>query len=270
MPPILHSILRSGTAYAAPLLALAVAALGTLLCRDKSRRQWIPAVGALAALLGWAALSPLHGLPRLAWSPRNGPELLILPAAAACLASLAAVLLRLGRVVPVGLALLTGWWLATSPAGRAEFWRVSIITALLCWLLSRLVAGQPARGLGAALALYGGLALTGAPPAWLGAAMAGAAVWLGLLAGGPGAAAPAPVLVASIVAANLAAGRAVRGGLNLVDLTCLAACAVPPVAAWVAGRLGKNLGRVGPALAAVLAAAVAVGCAWIANRVLHR
>jgi len=81
---------------------------------------------------------------------------------------------------------------------------------------------------------------------------------------------PAAVVAAVVAGADLAAGRLVRGGLNAVDLACLAACGAPWAAHLVTARLGKRLGRAGPLVAAVAGAAVAVGCAWLAARLIRR
>ncbi len=264
-------------AYLAPLLALAVTLAGSLVCRAKSLRPLLPMVGALGLLAGWAALLPLAFAARAALAPRGVPEALLLPAAAALLAGLAAFWgrARLDRWAGIALAVFAGWWLASSPAGRPEFWRVWAAVGVVALLLSRSVAGQPARSLAAMLALWGGLVVAGAPPGAIGAALVAAGAAAGLLVAGPLVAGPGGVLPAALAAsvvagADLASGRLVRGGLNAIDLACLAACAAPLAAQLVTARLGKRLGRVGPLVSALAGAAAAVGCAWLAARLIRR
>jgi hypothetical protein len=263
-------------AYAPPLTAFAVAlALG--LIGKMGARPLLGAAGSGGALAGWAALLPLAAALRAVLAPRAMADFLLLPAAAAVLAGLASPWLR-GRAerwLPTGLAVLAGWWLAGSAPGRPEFWRVWLAIGVAAWLLVRAVGRRAAGGqmLAAALALWGGLLLAGAPPVWIAAALvavaAAAAAWC-LNAALP------PVLVATVVAAaDLGTGRLVRAGLNAADLACLLAIG----AAWLAPsmqmrfgqtRFGRRLGRASPAAAALGAAALASGTAWLSARFLQR
>lgn len=259
-----HSVLQ---AYAAPLLALAVA----LACGGATR--WglpVGAAGAAALLVGWAALMP-SSIRRALW-PSATPAFLVLPALVAVLLGVARPMLgaRLERWSPAGLAVFVGWWLAWTPAGHGEFWRVWLAVGLLAWLLSRSMAQQAVRGLAAALALWGGLVAVGAEPVWIGAALVAVAAAAGLLVAGPGAVLP-PALLAGLAAAPvLGAGRLVRAGLNGIDCAALAACAAPLLAAGLLPRVGKRFGRFGPVVTALAGATLAVGLAWGAARLLRR
>ena len=269
MPSIPQSLTRLPLGYLSALVALAIALAGGLLCRDKSRQALLAGIGAAACLAGWAVLLPISGLLRAAWSPRNGPELLLLPAAASVLAGLAAGRLRgrLQRWAPALLAIFTAWWLATSPLARPEFWRVWFVAAFLTWPLSRAIAGQAARGLASGLALWGGLVLAGSPSSWIGGALVYAASWAGLLPAGAGAI-PSALAAATIAGADLAAGRLVRGGLDFADYVCLGATAAPALTGPIATRLGRA-GGFANVLAAIAAALLTFGGAWILYRALR-
>lgn len=270
MPTIPHSIGPKLLAYSGPVLALALALAGALLCRAKTRRDWLPAVGAMAALAGWAlaARAALHGV----FAPRTGPEVLLLPAAAGTVGLALAVWWpgRLARWLPGLLALFTGWWLAHAGAGRTDFWRVWVGVAALAWVLARAVAGQGARGLASTLALWGGLGLVNAPAGWIAAALVGAGTYAGLLAAGPGAALPSALLAALVAGGELGSGRLLRAGLVGPDLACLGAVAAPLLAGGMTARIGKRFGRGGPLVAAAAAAALVVLCVWLARRILLR
>lgn len=270
MPPIPHSVAALLSAYAAPLLAFAVALAGSLLFRTKTRGSWLPAIAALAALAGWALLVPVSNLAQAGLSPRGGPAVLLAPAVAAVIGVGLAAWRggKLGRWMPVLLALFAGWWLARASAGRTEFWRAWFVVALLAGALSRAIAGQPARGLACALALWGGLVLASAPPVWIAAALVAAFVWAGLLLSGSGAALPSAAMAALIGGADLAGGRLVRGRLDGTDLACLLAVLAPLLAGVAEARIGRRWGRFGAVLAAVAGAAAAVALMWLLRRVL--
>lgn len=265
MPPILHSLPSGLLAYAGPLLAVVVALAGAVLCRAKSRRAALPAVGALAALLGWAVVAHPTGFGRTAI--RSGPGLLLVPGAAALVLAVVAAWAggRLRRWGPVLAVVIAGWWLADATAGRAEFWRVWFAVGALGWLLSRASAEEPGRGLAGAAALWGGLALTGAPAGWTAAALVGAAAWAGLAAAGAGAFVPAAAMAALVAGSDLALGRIRRGGLNAADLACIAAVLAPLLAGVLAPRM-RRLGAAGPVLAGLGAAATAAGAVWVVHR----
>ena len=270
MAPIPHSVAALLSAYAAPLLALAVALAGSLFCRTKARAAWLPATAALAALAGWALLLPASRLVRAGLTPNAGPAVLLAPAAA-CVVGAGLVAWRggrLGRWAPALLAVFAGWWLARASAGRTEFWRVWFAVVLVAAALSRVIAGQPARGLACALALWGGLVLASAPTVWIAAALVAVFVWAGLLLSGSGGALPSAVLAALIGGADLAAGRLVRARLDGVDLACLLAIAAPLLAGAAEARIGRRWGRFGPVLASVAGASAAVAAMWLLQRAL--
>jgi len=265
--PVLH-------AYEPPLVALGVALVLGLIGWAAGARWLATTAGAAGALAGWVALLPLATALRAVLAPRAMADFLLLPAVAVVLAGLAAPWLR-GRAerwAPVALAVLVGWWLAGSAPARPEFWRVWLAVGLAAWLLAR-GAGQGAPGgggrvLAAALALWGGLLVVGAPPVWIAAALVAVAA---ALAAWPLGGALPPLLVASVAAASdLGTGRLVRAGLNAADLACLLAFGAPWLARWTGMRSGKRLGRAGPAVAVVASAGLAAGAAWLGGRLLQR
>ena len=276
--PVLH-------AFQPPLVALGITlALGLIGWATGAR--WLVANAAAAgALAGWMALLPASAALRAVLTPRAMADFLLFPAAVVLVAGLAAPWLR-GRAerwLPLALAVLAGWWLAGSSPARPEFWRAWFVVSLAAWLLARSVAkpgvgkqgvaergsaGAGGRVLAAALALWGGLLVAGAPPVWLAAALAAAAA---ALAAWPlGGALPALLLATVAAAADLGNGRLVRGGLNPADLACLLASGAVWLVPWLTTRFGKRLGRAGTVLAVPAAAALTAGAVWLGARLLHR
>lgn len=253
-------------AYHAPMLAGAAALLLVLLTRASGRSVLAAVAGPLAVAVGWAAVLLPAGW-RIVLQPRTVAEHLALPALAAVTV---AVLLPYARgrwaaVLPVLLAVGGGWWLAGSPAGRPEFWRVWAFAAVLAWGLARMVGPDAAKAASAALALWGGLFVVGAPIVWQAIASVLAAAAAVLLAGRP----PPPVAALAILvataaaAASLGAGRLVRGQLGAVDAACIAALAAPLLVPMLVRRMGRA-GWLAPFLAACAVAVVA----WAAARIV--
>ncbi len=266
--PVLH-------AFQAPLVALGVTLALGLIGRVTGARWPVASAGAGGALAGWMALLPVAAAIRAVLAPRAMADFLLLPAVAVLMAGLATLWLR-GRAerwLPIAIAALAGWWLAGSPPARPEFYRVWLAVGLAAWLLARGVAAQGSAGAGgrvlaAALALWVGLLVAGAPPVWLAAALvavaAAAAAW-------PlGGALPALLLVTVAAAADLATGRLVRAGLNAADLACLLAPGAVWVVPWLTTRFPKRFGRMGATLAVPAAGALTVGAVWLGARLLHR
>ncbi len=255
--------------YLPVLAAAAVAGVGSVVTRGKWA-GWAGLPGAAGALAGWALLMPAPAW-RAALQPRTLPEHLLAPALAIVLFAAAGQRLhgRPARWAPVAVAALCGWWLARL-AGRVEFWRVWASFGIAAWLLMRVSAGQAARTWAASLAIWGGLAATGAPSVLtvpglvLAAALAPSAL-LGVRTG----LAPALLAVVFLADADLTIGRLPQGGVNGADLACLAALGAP-VLAWVLERrLGRRLSQFGAA-PAILAALLATGAAWIGAGLLGR
>jgi len=258
-------------AYLPALAATATAGAGAILVRGKWA-AWAGLPGAAGALAGWTLLLA----PAVAWRaalwPRTMPEHLLVPALAVVLLAAAGPRLRgrLARWAPVAAAGVIGWWLAGSPAGRAEFWRVWAIFGAMAWLLVRITAGQPARAWAAALAGWGGLTATGAPPVLTAAGLVLAAACAPAALLGVKSRYASPLLAAAFLAmADLAVGRLPQGGLNGADLACLAALGAPALAWALEERLGRRLRRFGPA-PAVLAAVLSAGAAWVGAGLLGR
>ncbi len=252
--------------YQGPLAALAASLLVVLLGR-LTRGRWTPA--AAGALVGWAALVPASTLLRAVLMPPTLVARLLLPALLAVALGFLLPVLR-GRAVRWAPALVlaaAGWWLAGSPAGRGEFWRVWAAVGLGGWLLSRAVRNEPARAMAAALALWAGLVVAGAPPVWIVAALVLVAASVALLGGRL--ALPPVLVVVAAAAASLGAGRLVRAGLNGVDAAALATLAAPWMVPVLGVRLSGRLGRAGPVLAVPAAAALAAGVVWCVARLLR-
>ena len=248
-------------AYAGPVLAFGVSLLAVALGR-LTRGRWLPA--AVGVLVGWAVLVPVQALGVALITPRTPVDFLLLPV----LLTLVAGLLpgRLGRWAPVLVVVAAGWWLAGSPAAGRQFWRVWAAVALAAWLLSRAVRQEPGRGVAAALTLWGGLVVAGAPPVWGVVSLVLLAAALALLAGR---AALPPVLVAVAgAAACLGSGRMARGGFGAVDAAVLLVIAAPVLVPVLRARMGR-LGRAGPVLAVPASAALAVAGAWCVVRLLR-
>ena len=256
--------------YLPVLVAAAVAGAGALVTRGRWA-GWGGLPEAAGALVGWALL-----MPALAWraavQPRTMPEHLLLPALAIMLLAAAGPRLhgRLARWAPVAVAALCGWWLARSPAGRVEFWRVWAIFGAASWLLVRVSAGQAARTWAAALGAWAGLAATGAPAALTvpGLVLAASLAPSALLGAKTGYA-PALLALTFLTVADLAIGRLPQGGVNGADLACLAALGAPVLVLVLERRLGRRLRRFGPA-PAVLATLLSAGAAWIGAGLLGR
>ena len=66
-----------------------------------------------------------------------------------------------------------------------------------------------------------------------------------------------------LMAGELGAGRLIRGGLGLIDVTLVGAVAAPLAVSWADRALGRRWKRLSP----VLAAASIVGAAWVTFRV---
>lgn len=251
----------------APLLALAVAGLGAAFARGRWA-GWAGLPGAAATLAGWAALLPIAEASRAALSPRGLPDQLLAPALAVAVLCAAGPWLpgRLARWAPWMAVALVGWWLARFMAGRADFWRVWAVFALAAWLLARGVAGQAPLAWTAALAGVAALALTHAPPPLSAILLVLAAAWApAAMLGVQAKLAPALLAAAALASADLAAGRLQRGGLNAVDLACLAAFGAPWLVPALAVRLGRH--RI---LAPTMAAAAAAGVAWAGSLLMGR
>lgn len=273
------SALRGGlpavlNAYQPPLIALGVALLLGVAGRAGPRVIVLRVVGAAAGaggvLAGWIALLPWTAALHAVLTPRALPDFLLLPAVAVLLAQCAAPWLsgRAERWLPLAPAVLAGWWLARSGPARPEFWRVWLAVGVMAWLLARAVASQGARATAAALALWGGLLVAGAPSVWIAAALVAVA---GALADWALGAALTPVLLVIVAAAaDLAGGRLVRAGLNGVDLAAFATIGAAWLAPWLTTRFGNPLGRAGPAAAALAAAGLAVGLCWLGIRLIQR
>ena len=257
------STLLAGWTDIGPVLLAALVAAG--LAALARRRAWLlHAACALAAASGWAALLPW----RAALWPRGGVDHLLLPALVIGGAGIAAPWVK-ARWQSLGSAAFAGWWLAGSAAGRPEFWRVWFAAGAVAWLLGRGGAGTPGRASGVVLAVAGALALAAASPLWIVAAAVLLAAVCGMLVAGRAGVVPPALAMIFVVAAELGAGQAVRGGLGLVDFTCAGAVAAPWLAPRIERSMSRWLGRGAAVIAPVATAACVVAGAWVGARAWH-
>ncbi len=172
------------------------------------------------------------------------------------------------RWVSAGAAMLAAWWLAATPAARPEYWRVWFGALAAAWLLRGTGGTEPRRVWAVAAAVWGASALAGAPGA-AGLALVLAAVAAGLWATTRGAVIPAGLSMLALVGAEIGAGRAMRGGLGVVDLACLGALATPASIAVTERAMRRRTRRAAGLIAPVLVAGLVVGAAWIGARLLR-
>ncbi len=254
-------------------------------------RGLLPGVCAGAAVAGWFVVSGVVSGAVSFWSlfwplfwPGTVLDHLLLPG----VVLVGAAVLRRWvqtRWLMVGAALFASSWLAgagvmAAGVARPEFWRVWFAAGAVCWWMGRSGAEEGRRGLAVALSLVGGLVVGEAGSAWVaaGLVLAGAVAGTGLVGGGVAGAGkggkgvagaglavvPALLLSMGIVAADLGAGRSVRGRVGVMDLVCVGALGAPLVVVAVERRLGR-MRRLAPLV-------VALGVTflgWVADRVVR-
>ncbi len=231
----------------------------TAVAARRMRGQRSGLFGACAVLAGWVAIFAADW--RWWLVPRVAGEWLLVPGAIVVAAEAGRARWR-SRWWSVGAVCFSAWWLAGAPQARANFWRVEFGAALTAWMLTRGGADTPDRGLATALTVVGGAILGGAETRWFAAALVMAAVCLGLLgAGRPGRIAPG-LLTVGLVGAEIMGGRALRGGLGVLDLACLGAIGAPVLVRWAERRLRRRMGRAAGGAAAGLVAGALVGLAY--------
>ncbi len=256
MEPILDAL---WPAYRVPILAVGAAWGVGLAVFGAGRALHRPVPAAAAGIAaGWLLLA-WPGFPaRPPWAavlnPRQLTDFLLAPALAVAAYGFwrpRGIWVRWG---PVLLGFGLSWWVARMPTAAREFWRAWAAAGLVLWLLHRGMAGRvERRGTpAAAAALSGGLWVAGAPAPWSIAALVILAVGM----------APPMLIGVMGMAAVLAAGRLVRGGLDPVDVAGLAAAATP----FLVPRLtARRWGRAGPGVAAL--ASVGIACCITATAV---
>ena len=250
---------------AAPLAVAVVAVIAGRLA-TRRRPEWRPVAAAAALVVGWAVLA---GGPRAWWAPRLVVDHLAGAALALVLGAAMAVRLR-GRAQAWAALIAAGaaaWWIAGAPAARPEFWRCWFAVMVLGWVVRRFGfdAGAPALALGSTLAF--GLFAAGAP---LGDVVVAVVVCGVVLVGWrERRAVPAMALAVAVAAAELGAGRLVRGGIGMVELVCVAAIAAAALRGWAGGVLQRRLGRSTEVVAPVALALAGAAFAWIGARALR-
>lgn len=271
MNEILHGHLGAlWLLFQAPLIGALVALAGVLAGRWLRLSLLGSAAGGIGVLVGWLILS---GGPAAALNatPRELPVRLVAIALAGGLACPLAARFAPRRGAAICLVLLaagSAWWLTGAPRRPAEFAHVGVLLAglLLAMFLAMFLGGRHiARGgtwrlvLGA-ISLAGALWVAKAPPIWLLLALAPALVSLVQLAAPAGTELillPVAIdLLATAMAAMLAAGRLPRLGINAIDV----AVAAPFLAVLLAPRL-----RLPAPAGAILAGAIPIFLAWAAR-----
>ncbi len=247
--------------YGAVLAAFLLAWVGSF-----ATRRWVrvPAIwAAVGACAGWAELVPT--VWRSALWPRSTPEFLVLPAVGFVLADLVRLRVR-SRWVGFAAVCFAAWWLADSPAGRVQFWRVGFGGLLVAWLLDRAGASEARMTVAVALTAWCGLLIGRAPAIWDVAAavlaVVGMGVWLGRRDGIVG----TGLTMVGLLGADLGGGRLVRGGVSNVDLACFAAIGAPLVVPRVEAALRRRLGARARVVAVVVVAPCLAAAAWVISR----
>ena len=221
-----------------------------------------PAAAGCAVLAGWVVQS----FPSIAVWPE--PPAGRLPGLALCV--LAEALLRQRNkgaswwLLPATAA-VAAWWLRGAPLSGAGF--INTMPVFLGFLAALPLARRFSSGdkgwatLGAALALAGGLWVTGAAPNFTRAALVPACAALALLDVPEAAPNLAGMIVVMAAAAIVASDR---GRLVPIDAACVA-----PMLVWIlTPGLAPRVARSGPAVAGLLGAALCVLIAWAAGRVM--
>lgn len=251
-------------AFRAPLIGGAVALVLALLGRWRRITVLLVAAGAAGVFTGWLLLG--SGAAALFNAgPRDMVNRLPLVAAGAgVLAILTSWLAPQRGRWPclVLLALAAGWWLAGGPRSVAALTQVAVLAGgLVAWhgLAGRhLSRGTAGRLVLAAWTFALALWVCRAPSAWLLLALtpALASVAVLLVPAAELVLLPVAIDLAAVMAATLLGAGKLPRGVGAVDV----AVAAPVLAVLLAPRL-----RFAPALAGPVAAAVAVGLAWLAH-----
>ncbi len=244
-------------------LALAVWLAGRLL-----RAPGLQAAAAgLALCVGWTlALGGLTVTPHVA-----AERLTMLAVAALAMGPAVDWSGRAAGLAGFLLAVAAGWWLAGAPRSDAEAGLV--LPHMFCLALGVLLALRLLRAprskwsvTAAAVTLWGGLAVTGAPAVWTGCALVLVAASLGQVAAPRGMQTVRLPMAAGMAGlaglAVLMLGRLGRGGVSRFDLAALA----PLLAIWALPRLTTGMPAAGGLVAAGASAAVAVALVWAASR----
>lgn len=253
-----------GAAYGPALVALVLSAGGAAMAR-----RWpglATAVCAGAAAAGWAVL--LGGGWRMVLWPRGVAEHVLTPALVLVGAGIVARWVRT-RWLAVGVAVFAAWWMAGSGVARPEFWRVLFGGMAAAWVLTRAGVGEPRQGVAAALTVWGGLVVGGAPVVPVGVAMVLTGAVAGVAVAGREGVVPPALVMVGVLAADLAAGRLVRGGVGMVDLACLGAVGAPWLVPAMERGLGRRLRGAAGFVAPIAVAAGVVFVAWVGFRVLR-
>lgn len=259
----LNGVLSLLPIYGPVLLAFAMAWGGSILFR---RQGWAEGlVSPLAAAVSWVALVP--GGWRWVFAPRAGVEWLVAPAVGFVLSAALETRLR-SRWVPVVALSFASWWLARSPMGRPEYFRVLFGALLLAWLLRRLEAQAPQRAAAAALTICFGLLLGIVPLVWILAMAVLVGCCAGVSLGGGGSSIVPGLTMVGLVAAEMAGGRLMRGSFGTVDLAFFGAIGTPVLVSPLEGVFRRRLGGAAPVGAIVAAAGIVAGMAWLVARAL--
>ena len=186
---------------------------------------------------------------------------------------------RRSLVAMVLTALASGWFLSGAPRGEAAVlasWPIGVagILGVLLFLRLLIVHGVVPLYLGlAGLTLAAGLYIAGAPTFWTQLALVPGFAGLALLilpSTDMQIALPVIVDMATLAAlAVLVTGRLPRLAFAATDAAALS----PLLAIWLAPRAAERVrtaGRAAPLAGSLIAGVIAVGCVWLARRLLRR
>lgn len=175
-------------------------------------------------------------------------------------------------------ALASGWFLSEAPRAWAALrtsWPIAVAGILGVLLFVRILTDRAVVPLYAGLAgltLAAGLHIAGAPPFWTQLALVpGLAALALLILPSTDTQAALPVIVDTATLAALAAlgtGRLARGAFAPADAAALS----PLLAIWLAPRAAERMrpaGGAAPLAGSLIAGVTAVGCVWLARRLLQ-
>jgi hypothetical protein len=260
------TLLALAQQYHAPLIALAVAIVVTVVARVGRSLPAAIAASGIGTAVGWFLL----GTRGFSLSPRTPADRLAMLATGAAILTVAAtkVMPRVGPWPPrLVLALATGWWMGGAPltqAGLIAAWPtgggIAVAAGIALWLTSGAAADTLLLLCGTGT-LAAALWLSGAPAIWpqfalvLAAASVPPVQWARL----PGAASFTVATSLGALAASI--GQVPHDAFRTIDAACLSSA----LALWLMPRIAFRLhraGRAGPAIAALIAGGLAVAAVW--------
>jgi hypothetical protein len=271
------TVLAAWRQFHGPLTAIAVTLALAGIGRFLRIELLCSAAGGVGVVAGWYVVtnrfwvsSPLPSVPAL---PGFATLTLVIALLCSWLASS-----RRRLVAMLFTALASGWFLAGAPRDGAALrasWPIAVAGILGVLLFVRILTDRAVvplyLGL-AGLTLAAGLHIAGASPFWTQLALVpGVAAFAMLILPSTDAQTALPVIVGTAVLAALAAlatGRLSRLAFAPTDAAALS----PLLAIWLAPRAAERMrsaGRAAPLASSLIAGVIAVGCVWLARRLLR-